>query len=213
MPGVPNGSFWNGLSEEFSNALLRIILEVLFAGGESGLTLLPRGIAQVFDPDAFNTYAIDYLQRYRLETVDMISEYTRESSIKKIDGWIRSGDDMDALEQLLIPEFGADRARRIAVTEVTRIYADGNIGAWKSTGMVGGYRWNTANDERVCPVCGPLNGKVAGMGGNFLAWNEVTDAGITTKSPPAHVRCRCFLTPIVSVSQVMDEIEKAIREA
>ena len=213
MPGVPSGSFWDAQSKEFANALIRIVLEVLFAGGESGIKLLPRGIAQVFDPDAFNTYAIDYLSAYRLETVDMISEYTRESSIRKIEGWIKSGESMDVLEQLLVPEFGPARASRIAVTEVTRIYADGNIGAWKSTGMVGGYRWNTANDERVCPECGPMNGKVASMGGEFHAWNEVANTGITTKSPPAHVNCRCYLTPIVSVSQVMDEIEKAIREA
>lgn len=38
-------------------------------------------------------------------------------------------------------------------------------------------RWRTAEDERVCPECGPLDG---------LAWPQ--DEG---PQPPLHDRCRC----------------------
>ncbi len=38
-------------------------------------------------------------------------------------------------------------------------------------------RWRTAEDERVCPECGPLDG---------AAWPQ--DEGPT---PPLHDRCRC----------------------
>ena len=38
-------------------------------------------------------------------------------------------------------------------------------------------RWETREDERVCPECGPLDG---------LAWEE--GAGVM---PPLHVNCRC----------------------
>jgi hypothetical protein len=38
--------------------------------------------------------------------------------------------------------------------------------------------WQTSNDERVCPICGPKHGK------------EITDG----KFPPAHPRCRCWVT-------------------
>jgi SPP1 gp7 family putative phage head morphogenesis protein len=38
--------------------------------------------------------------------------------------------------------------------------------------------WETANDERVCPVCGALHGK------REDDWNGL-------RSPPAHPRCRC----------------------
>ena len=38
-------------------------------------------------------------------------------------------------------------------------------------------RWQTAEDERVCPECGPLDG---------LAWPEGEGP-----SPPLHNHCRC----------------------
>jgi len=58
--------------------------------------------------------------------------------------------------------FGRQRARRVAVTEVTRVYAAGNEEAWRATGYVTGKRWMTARDERVC----------------FPAWTMVkTDSG------------------------------------
>lgn len=43
--------------------------------------------------------------------------------------------------------------------------------------------WRTSGDERVCPICGPLNGKRKSEG-----WSGVTGP------PPAHVNCRCWVT-------------------
>jgi rubredoxin len=67
----------------------------------------------------------------------------------------------------------------IAVTETTRVFAEGNKLAWDSTGVVSGSKWQTANDDLVCPICGPLN-------------EQVTD-----DEPPAHVNCRCWKRPVV----------------
>lgn len=50
-------------------------------------------------------------------------------------------------------------------------------------------RWRTQEDERVCPVCGPLDGNT---------WPE--DAGPT---PPLHNHCRCL--------RVVAFIEYAVR--
>jgi hypothetical protein len=78
----------------------------------------------------------------------------------------------------------------IAVTEVTRSYAEGNQIAWKESGVVEGKEWNTANDEIVarCPICWPLHGVVIPIGEEF-------DGGFD--GPPAHPRCRCWITPVV----------------
>jgi len=38
--------------------------------------------------------------------------------------------------------------------------------------------WETANDERVCPICGALHRKREGEWGGL-------------SGPPAHPRCRC----------------------
>jgi len=40
--------------------------------------------------------------------------------------------------------------------------------------------WNTANDELVCPICGPLNEQPEDV------WS-----GDFPDGPPAHPNCRC----------------------
>jgi hypothetical protein len=43
--------------------------------------------------------------------------------------------------------------------------------------------WHTQRDEKVCKICGPLDGK------NQRFWEDKYENG-----PPAHPNCRCFLT-------------------
>lgn len=87
--------------------------------------------------------------------------------------------------------YSPERARAIAVTEVTRAFAQGNLAAWRESEVVERKRWNTAVDELVCPICRPLAGQIEDIGGTF-------DGGLD--GPPAHVRCRCWVTPVVDVS-------------
>ena len=47
--------------------------------------------------------------------------------------------------------------------------------------------WRTSIDERVCPICAPLEGKVATIGLTFDGYAH----------PPAHPRCRCFLEDLI----------------
>lgn len=87
--------------------------------------------------------------------------------------------------------FGAARAERIAQTEVTRAYAAGNLAAWRADGTVTGKRWHTTADDLVCPICGPLQGTTVGLDELFPSALGAIDG------PPAHVGCRCWLTPEV----------------
>ena len=104
---------------------------------------------------------------------------------KAVSEWIASGQALDELMTSIAPMFGADRAEMIAVTEVTRAFAEGNKATWEESGVVEAMRWMTAQDEMVCPVCAPLAGK-----------KRTFDDDL----PPAHVNCRCYLQPVVSVS-------------
>ena len=84
--------------------------------------------------------------------------------------------------------YSEERARAIAITEVTRAYAEGNRAAWRASGVIQKRRWNTNNDEKVCPICRPLNGVVVGLDEKFPG--EID-------GPPGHSRCRCWVTPVV----------------
>jgi hypothetical protein len=83
--------------------------------------------------------------------------------------------------------YSEERARTISVTEITRAFARGNIEAWNASGVVEGKQWQTNRDELVCLICAPLRDKTAPLNGSF--------DGID--SPPAHPRCRCWISPVV----------------
>jgi SPP1 gp7 family putative phage head morphogenesis protein len=98
------------------------------------------------------------------------------------------------------------RSRNIARTETASAY---NFGAFDSMrtavadGLIDGTvvkRFATAGDERVCPFCGPLDGKVVGL--------EETFPGLTTLvpntyAPPVHPQCRCTI-----IYEVLDPINQ-----
>jgi SPP1 gp7 family putative phage head morphogenesis protein len=106
-----------------------------------------------------------------------------------VSAWAANGQPMSALVDALTQTgFSDTRARRIALTEVTRAYAKGNREAWRASGVVERRRWATSADELVCPVCGPLAGQERALDEPFTP--EIDD-------PPAHVQCRCWILPVV----------------
>ena len=50
--------------------------------------------------------------------------------------------------------------------------------------------WNAVLDERLCPVCSPLNGKIVPKPTSFVS----TVFGIN--QPPVHPNCRCAILPL-----------------
>lgn len=76
------------------------------------------------------------------------------------------------------------RAEMIAVTETTRAAVQGQLDSVKflqdDYGITMVSIWQTANDEKVCEICGPRNGKHEGDG-----WSD---------PPPAHPNCRCGIS-------------------
>jgi len=75
------------------------------------------------------------------------------------------------------------RTEMIARTELLR---SSNLGAAAvdaaRADILQGWEWVTARDDRVCPICGPLDGRVWPIGQG--------------ERPPRHVRCRCATIPV-----------------
>jgi SPP1 gp7 family putative phage head morphogenesis protein len=183
-------------------------LDIFFAGGVGGHDLLSPSAQVLVNWDVFNQSAIDWLNKWRFSgALNDIQGHTRDTAIKYIQDWVRAGDPLPLLEKKLSTLFDKRRAQTIARTEVTRMYAEGNIAAWKSTGYVTQKRWNTARDERVCPICGPLDGMIVQIDSNGFT-TEPGGLGIT--APPAHPNCRCWLTPVVSTASFEEEQRRAL---
>lgn len=234
----PGGEFWNKEKRALWEVMAPFFIGLIYSGGESGAKLLPESVAIFMNWDVFNQDAIDYLRQYRLEWVNGISDTTRIHTEIAIQEWIITGEPKPVLDKRLAEILGPARAERIATTEVTRIYAEGNKLAWKSTGLVSGLKWQTAQDERVCPLCGPLHDQVISIDTVFTqspndiadskqlkaiekdegarlqkANNLIRNSGSFFGGPPRHPNCRCWLIPVVSEAGLERELEKILQKA
>lgn len=77
------------------------------------------------------------------------------------------------------------RATLIAQTEIIRAHAEGQLDAFKEMGVEElrvNVEYTTVGDDRVCPICRPLEGRV---------FSIESARGVI----PQHPRCRCSWTP------------------
>lgn len=89
------------------------------------------------------------------------------------------------------------RGYNIARTELAFAYNQGSYEATKQA-QEAGYMgdtvkvWCTADDERVCPICGGLDGKEIAMDDDFNFKTKLEGRNRTIRRvPPAHPSCRC----------------------
>lgn len=133
--------------------------------------------------DEISSQALAWSGAYAAELARNIGETTRtnvEQAIRKV---VELALGVAALREALAYTFGPVRAATIAITEVTVAAIAGEeaaVSVLKKLGVTVEDVWETAQDERVCPVCSPRHGKKRGDG-----W---------TDNPPLHPRCRCSIT-------------------
>ncbi len=137
--------------------------------------------------DLVNNAVLDFTRTYIPKWWNDVAQTTREGFRKAVLDWQSGNLGDQGLEDLvdaLEPYFGEARARRIAVTETTKIFDEGNRLARESAG-VKYEQWQTAKDDTVCytSFVGAPSG-CAGLDGQFFPLNS-------GPRPPLHVNCRC----------------------
>lgn len=162
-------------------------------------------------PSAFNAQdqpILDYNQQRsdKIATdVDAETEKQLRASLSEgIDGE-EDDSELQARIELVMGAALTYRAARIARTEVTRAQGYGDIAAWTQMGTVTGKEWYTAQDEKVCPFCRELDGRIVSLDSNFYSLGDVIAADGKTMtvsygdiaSPPAHANCRCQLLDVL----------------
>jgi|GEM_PF-1291138 len=164
------------------DAIARAILE----GADLGVTVAVDQLGPLgFDWTLVNTSARDWAMQHSAELIKGIEDTTQAGIRGSVARWIENGEPLEALIQDLEMYYARDRAELIAITEVTNAFAEANMIAYQQSGVCQGSTWHTGNDEKVCKICGPLNGQKRKFGEEFAP-------GIL--KPAAHPRCRCTVS-------------------
>jgi len=187
MPVSP--SFWEKEAEMLYRILFPDFTRMAKQAAKNGAEMLPNAVEGGISWALVNEAAISWASQYTAVVVSQITTTSMVAFSSAFEPWYRSGQPLSELVDTLKPYYGPVRAEMVAVTEVTRAFAEGNILSWKQSGVVDGIRWMTAQDELVCPICAPLANREGTL-----------DAGVDNTIPPAHVRCRCYLQPVVGTN-------------
>ncbi|GHU79852.1 hypothetical protein AGMMS49992_32320 [Clostridia bacterium] len=93
-----------------------------------------------------------------------------------------NGDSVDDMARRIAEEMGVGlaNARRLVRTEATYVHNQTTLESYRRAGLTQ-YEYMTAKDERVCDVCGPLDGQ------RF----NIDEAYPGVNCPPMHPNCRC----------------------
>jgi len=143
--------------------------------------------------DLVNQEVLDYAGQFTNEWWQRTAFTTQTALRSAITDNIATGAPLRVLERNLEPLFGRARARVIAATETTRMYAEGNRRAYKSAG-VRQVEFQTVRDARVDPLCDALQG-------------QKLDIDDEANFPPIHPRCRCWIAPITGEGEVLTRAE------
>lgn len=177
-PSKVPASFWDTASENLRAVVQPVLQELYLAQAQAVLGTISIGV----DWALVNQAAIEWAQKYTFELVKGITARSAETLQTALGGFFQRPTTLAELEAQLAGTFGPVRAETIAVTEITRAAAEGDQGVIDrllkdNPGIQTVDTWQTNNDDRVCLICGPRNGKKRGTN-----WTE---------NPPAHPRCRC----------------------
>jgi hypothetical protein len=167
---------------ELEAALLAAILPHMVRSFVDTAVAAADGLGVEPEMDLVNRWAQEWAEGYTYDLVKGMTESRRGDLAKQIarfyDDGVTLGDVREALRQMYSPV----RADMIAQTEITRASVGGEMALadyMARNGLNLRAVWYTAQDDRVCPICGPRHGTVRGDG-----WFDL---------PPAHVRCRCWV--------------------
>lgn len=186
MAAIPE-DFWQGEEEELATILERHLLRAAQAAGLAAVTDLAEVVSVDFG--LVNEAVREWSRTMSLDLVKGITETSRKFTTDAIGAWIESGEPLGKLSKALEPMFGPVRAEMVASSEITRAFQQGNVAAWKESGVVDGIRWQAVGDELVCEICGPLHNQTDALDGDFGGVGQ----------PPAHPRCRCYCKPLVNL--------------
>lgn len=209
-------------TDVFSDTLMSYIRTVIEAEGIQQIQSLVQG--KVFFMQAKEIQK--FLKKDGVKYIKAINEETAEQIKEALSLGVEAQESIPQLKariEAVYDDARGFRAERIARSEVLRATNFATNQAYKQSGVVEAKEWLTAHDERVCPWCGPMDGKTLGLDEDFAKKGDVITGtnengkkvrltiGVgNIDTPPLHPNCRCTLIPkLISVSD--DKAQKPVQ--
>lgn len=173
--------FWDEFQDDAVNTMMPLARDAALEAANMNLNL---GLG--VNMDLVNQEVLDFTARYTTEWWGELSATTERHLRSAITAWQETGLGRRGLQDLakaIEPTFGRARAKRIAVTEVTQLFDEGNRLAHNSAGIQQ-EEWQTVEDSEVEEICKGLNGK-----------RFPTNSG-PRPVKDTHIGCRCSRLPV-----------------
>ncbi len=182
---------WDVLIDPTAEELAEIYAEGILEGAK----LVDMDV----DLDQLNERALEWARDRAADLVTQIEENTRDMLRDTVAQAIEEGWSADELAGQIADSvgFSDDRAETIARTELIAANNQGNLRAYKESGVATGKEWATAGDDLVEEEC------QANEDQGPIGLDEDFDSG--DDAPPAHPNCRCAILPVIEPLDDKDE--------
>lgn len=147
------------------------------------------GVNATYDPT--KNAGKGWIKKYSNKLVKGIDDTTREALRQQMaEGWLagESANQMAKRIRQVMADASRYRSFMIGRTEASFVGNMATMAEWQRAG-VGGKKWHTAQDERVCPVCGPMHNFEMPLDEAFPGWFHSGVQIGDTMVPPLHPNC------------------------
>jgi len=187
-------AFWEELGEQARKVMQPVFRALLTAGAEVGAEEIVQvgqkqiatGLEALIDAEA-TAFTTQWWNGLEGTTKDRLRSAIRTH--------VERGIVMEDLLKDVEPIFGEGRAGAIATTETTRLFARGALLSYGAADIKR-VMWRTANDPWVEDMCRELEGQTWEIGQH--------------QEPPRHVRCRCWLSPVIEEIVLPEEYRELV---
>lgn len=201
--------FVDDIFDDMSETELAELTRLLLKNARGGITLFGAAAGPAIDYTTTNLQAAEWARKYAGALIREIDTTSLDAVRRALQTFVETpGFTIGDLMNLLSPAFGEQRAQSIAVTEVTRSYAQGNRLAademkeqFPDVKVID--KWFTNNDyidgvHGLCDLCAELDGKEVEHGENFYEpENEYQDG-----HPPRHPHCFCWESSFTALAEL-----------
>jgi SPP1 gp7 family putative phage head morphogenesis protein len=135
---------------------------------------------------------LNFLSEYTFDNVKGLEDEAKGKLRQVLQRGVMDGKGVRDVKKDLreVFDMADNRLEMIARTELNRASNEGALSGYKQSGLKGKKKWLATIDNRTCPVCKRLNGKVVGLDEKWV--DNVT--GQSFNIALAHPNCRCTQT-------------------